>query len=83
MDCPATDPPIPYCIMYLPVRHLYFLCGPEGVLSYDPSFIFRIFFFYLILFLDDFPILKLSKSLIFNFISPFKIHCLSKNLRHL
>lgn len=58
--------------MCLPVRHLYFLLGPEGVVSYDPSSIFGICFFHL-LFLDDFLILELSISLIFNFLLPFKM----------
>lgn len=38
--------------------------------------------FFHLLFLHGFPILELSISLIFNFILPFKICHLSKNLCH-
>lgn len=69
--------------MCLPIRRSYFLSGPEGVWVMILVQYLESAFFNLVLFLDDFHILKLSISLILSFILPFKMCHLSKILCHL
>lgn len=61
------------CISYLVLKAVE--VGPQL-----PIWNLLFFFFFNLLFLDDFPTLALSVNLIFRFILPFQMGHLSKNL---